>query len=87
VPRLGIDRLIGQGLDQLSVGNGALDRLVPGLGDAIRETANASVVDNLKKMGQPTSVDNQPAIVLPLRFSEGAIYLGMLRIGEAPPLF
>jgi hypothetical protein len=87
VPRLGIDRLIGQGLDQLSVGNGALDRLVPGLGDAIRETANASVIDNLKKMGQPTSVDNQPAIVLPLRFSEGAIYLGMLRVGEAPPLF
>jgi hypothetical protein len=87
VPRLGIDRLIGQGLDQLSGGNGVLDRLVPGLSETIRETANASVVDNLKKMGQPTSVDNQPAIVLPLRFSDGAIYLGMLRIGEAPPLF
>jgi hypothetical protein len=87
VPRLGIDRLIGQGLDQLSGGNGALDRLVPGLSETIRETAKASVVDNLKKMGQPTSVDNQPAIVLPLRFSDGAIYLGMLRIGEAPPLF
>jgi hypothetical protein len=87
VPRLGIDRLIGQGLDQLSGGNGTLDRLVPGLSETIRETANASVVDNLKKMGQPSSIDNQPAIVLPLRFSEGAIYLGMLRIGEAPPLF
>jgi hypothetical protein len=71
----------------LSGGNGALDRLVPGLSETIRETANASVVDNLKKMGQPTSVDNQPAIVLPLRLSDGAIYLGMLRIGEAPPLF
>jgi len=87
VPRLGIDRLIGQGLDQLSGGNSALDRLVPGLSETLRETANASVVDNLKKMGQPSSIDNQPAIVLPLRFAEGAIYLGMLRIGEAPPLF
>jgi hypothetical protein len=87
VPRLGIDRLIGQGLDQLSGGNGALGRLVPGLSDAIRDTANAGVVDNLKKMGQPTPIDRQPAIMLPLRFSDGAIYLGMLRIGEAPPLF
>jgi hypothetical protein len=38
-------------------------------------------------MGQPTSIGNQPAIVLPLRFTDGAIYLGMLRLGEAPPLF
>jgi hypothetical protein len=87
VPRLGIDRLIGQGLDQLSGGNGGLDRLVPGLSETLRATANAGVIDNLKKMGQPTSIGNQPAIVLPLRFSDGAIYLGMLRLGEAPPLF
>lgn len=87
IPRLGLDRLIGQGLDQLSGGNGTLDRLVPGLSGAIRETAGASLVDNLKKMGQPTSIDNQPAVALPLRFADGSIYLGMLRIGEAPPLF
>ncbi len=60
---------------------------MPGLGAAVRETANASLVENLKKMGQPSMIDNQPAIVLPLRFADGSIYLGMLRIGEAPPLF
>jgi hypothetical protein len=87
VPRLGIDRLIGQGLDQLSGGNSGLDRLVPGLSEAIRATANASVVENIKKMGQPTSIGNQPAVVLPLRFTDGVIYIGMLRLGEAPPLF
>ena len=38
-------------------------------------------------MGQPTSIDKQPAIVLPLRFADGAIYLGMLRVGEVPSLF
>jgi hypothetical protein len=86
VPRIGIDRMIGQGLERLS-GNGGLDRLVPGLGESIRATANTSVIDNLKKMGQPTSIGNQPAIVLPLRFTDGAIYLGMLRLGEAPSLF
>jgi hypothetical protein len=87
VPRIGIDRMIGQGLDQLSGGNGGLDRLVPGLGETLRATANATVIENLKKMGQPTSIGNQPAIVLPLRFNDGAIYLGVLRLGEAPPLF
>jgi hypothetical protein len=87
VPRLGIDRLIGQGLDQLSGSSGTLDRLVPGLSETIRETANASVIDNLKKMGEPTSIDNRPAILLPLRFVNGTVYLGMVRIGEMPALF
>jgi hypothetical protein len=87
VPQLGIDRMIGQGLDQLSGGNGTLERLVPGLSDTIRETANASVIENLKKMGEPTTIDGQRAILLPLRFVNGAVYLGMLRIGEAPALF
>ncbi len=94
VPLLGIDRLIGQGIDRLSgadpslaQGLGALDRLMPGLGAAVRETANASLIENIKKMGQPSTVDNQPAVLLPLRFADGSIYLGMLRVGEAPPLF
>jgi hypothetical protein len=87
VPLLGIDRMIGQGIDQLSGGSGTLDRLVPGLSETIRETANASVIENLKKMGEPTAIDNRPAILLPLRFVNGTIYLGMVRVGEAPALF
>ena len=35
-------------------GLNALDQLIPGLGGALRETANAGIIDNLKKMGQPT---------------------------------
>ena len=94
VPLLGVDRLIGEGIDRLAGTNGAaaqgaaaLDRLIPGLGGALRQTANASIVENLKKMGQPTSIDKQPAVVLPLRFADGSVYLGMLRVGEVPPLF
>jgi hypothetical protein len=94
VPLLGIDRLIGQGLDRLAgadlsarQGLGALDRLMPGLGAAVRQTANANLIENIKKMGQPAIVDNKPAVMLPLRFADGSIYLGMLRVGEAPPLF
>jgi hypothetical protein len=79
--------MIGQGIDQLSGGSGTLDRLVPGLSQTIRQTANATVIENLKKMGEPTSIDNRPAILLPLRFVNGTVYLGMLRIGDAPALF
>lgn len=94
VPQLGIDQLIGQGIDRLTGPSGqpgqglsALDRLVPGLSQVVRDTTNASVVDDLKKMGQATEIDDKPATALPLRFSDGAVYLGIIRIGEVPALF
>jgi hypothetical protein len=87
VPLLGIDRMIGQGIDQWSGGSNTLDRLVPGLSKTIAQTANATVIENLKKMGEQTTIDNRPAILLPLRFVNGTVYLGMLRIGDMPPLF
>ena len=93
VPLLGIDRLIGQGIDRLTGGGGpaqglgALDRLMPGLSGVVRDSANASMIDNLKKMGQPTEIDKKPAIVLPLRVTDGVIYLGMIPLGVMPPLF
>jgi hypothetical protein len=94
VPLLGIDRLIGQGIDRMTGGTGqsgqglaALDRLVPGLSGVVRQGATASVIDNLKKMGQQTEIDKRPATVLPLRFSDGSLYLAMIRVGSIPPLF
>jgi hypothetical protein len=92
VPQLGLDKLIGQGLDKLTGTSGqqglsALDRLVPGLSGVVSQGANASVIDDLKKMGQPTQIDNKPAVALPLRFVNGAVYLGIVRIGEVPALF
>ena len=94
VPLLGVDRLIGQGIDRLSGSSGqsapglaALDRLMPGLSGVVRDSANASLIDSLNKMGQPTEIDKKPAIVLPLRFSDGSVYLGMIPLGNVPPLF
>jgi hypothetical protein len=94
VPLLGVDRLIEQGIDQLSGTEGsaqqginALNQLIPGLGGVIRQSANASLIETVKKMGEPTTLDDQPATLLPLRFVDGSIYLGMLRLGEAPPLY
>ena len=83
VPLLGIDQLIDQGINRMTGSSGqpgqgiaALDRLVPGLSGVVRQGAAASVIDNLKKMGQPTEIDKKPATLLPLRFSDGAVYLG-----------
>jgi hypothetical protein len=94
VPLLGIDQLIGQGIDRLTGGSGsaeqglnALDRLVPGLGGVVRENASSSVIDNIKKMGQPTEIDQKPAIALPLRVSDGVVFLGLIPLGVVPPLF
>jgi hypothetical protein len=94
VPKLGLDRLIGHGLDKLNGGSGqsqqglnALDRLMPGLSGVVRDSATASVIDNLNKMGQPTEIDKKPAIVLPLNFSDGFVSLGMVPLGEVPALF
>jgi hypothetical protein len=94
VPLLGIDRLIDQGINRMTGSSGqpgqglaALDRLVPGLSGVVRQGATASVIDNVKKMGQPTEIDKKPATVLPLRFSDGSVYLAMIRVGSIPPLF
>jgi hypothetical protein len=94
VPLLGVERLIGQGLDRLTGANGpgaqglgGLDRLLPGLSGVVRQTTNATLIENLKKMGEPTEIDNKPAVVLPLRLSDGLVYLGMIPLGQVPPLF
>jgi len=93
VPQLGIDRAINRTIGRLSGDKGTsqglnmLDQLMPGLGGAIRSTATSSVIDSLNKMGQPTEIDQKPAIMLPLRFSDGSAYLGMIPLGDVPPLF
>ncbi len=83
VPDLGIDKMIGQGIDRLAGISGqsgqgglaALDRLMPGLSGVVTAGANASLIDDLKKMGQPTEIDGKPATTLPLRVTDGAVYL------------
>lgn len=94
IPKLGVERLIGRGVDRLGGGSGqaqqglnALDRLLPGLSGVVRDSANSSVIDNLNKMGQPTEIDKKPAVLLPLNFSDGFVSLGMVPLGEVPPLF
>ncbi|HXW40163.1 MAG TPA: DUF2125 domain-containing protein [Xanthobacteraceae bacterium] len=94
VPLLGIDQLIGKGVDRLTGGSGSpnqglstLDRLLPGLGGIVRESTNANVIDNIKKMGEPTEIDKKPALALPLRVTDGIVSVGIIPVAIVPPLF
>jgi hypothetical protein len=94
VPLLGVDQLIGQGIDRLTGGSGsptqglnALDRLLPGLGGMVREGASTGLTETIKKMGEPTTLDGKPAVALPLRVTDGIVYVGMIPVAAVPALF
>jgi hypothetical protein len=71
-----VDRLAGQ-----------LDRLVPGLGTAARQHAGSGIAAGLSMIGQPATLEGRKAVSLPLRFDNGAMFLGPVPIGVTPALF
>jgi hypothetical protein len=94
VPLFGVDQLIGQGIDRLTGGGGspaqglgALDRLLPGLGGVVREGASAGLIETIKRMGEPTKLDGKPAVALPLRVTDGIVYVGIIPVAVVPALF
>jgi len=66
---------------------GALDRLSPGLGNAAREQLGANLGAGINALGQQTTLEGRPAVALPLRFEDGAMFLGPIPIGKTPALF
>lgn len=101
VPLLGIDKLIDQGVPQSAIDRvapgvnaqdvnkviGALDRIIPGLGNVARKNANAGLVAGINLLGQQSTLEGRKAVALPLRFVEGTVYLGPLKVAQTPPLF
>jgi hypothetical protein len=81
---LGVDRAVGQASQR------ALSRIAPGLnldallgprGGAALAAAGAAM------LGQPAELEGRQAVTLPLRFSDGVVFLGPLRVGQMAPLF
>ncbi len=67
---------------------GALDRLLPGLGGVARQQATSSNLSfGINLLGERTTLEGKPAVTLPLRFDDGSIFLGPIKIGDAPALF
>jgi hypothetical protein len=94
VPLIGVDQLIGQGIDRLTGGGGspaqglgALDRLLPGLGGVVREGASAGLIETIKRLGEPSKLDGKPAVALPLRVTDGIVYVGIIPVAMVPALF
>jgi hypothetical protein len=38
-------------------------------------------------LGQPAELEGRQAVTLPLRFADGVVFLGPLRVGQMAPLF
>jgi hypothetical protein len=89
LPKLGLDRMLSPqaASPKLNKAFGALDRIMPGLGNLARQNAGPAIAAGVTLMGQPTQLEGQRAVTLPLRFDDGMVSLGPLKIGETPPLF
>lgn len=88
VPQSTVDR-IAPGVSAQDVNKviGALDRMIPGLGNVARKNANAGVVAGINLLGQASTLEGKPARAFPLKFTEGLISIGPLKIAQTPPLF
>jgi hypothetical protein len=61
----------------------SLDRILPGLGNVVRQNAPSLI----SSLGQRTILEGKQAVALPLRFDDGAVFLGPIPVGRTPPLF
>jgi hypothetical protein len=86
LPALGVDKIAPRGgtVDQIA---GALDRMLPGLGNVARDNAGVGIAAGINALGQPAELEGKRAVSLPLRFVDGAVFLGPLPLGQTQPLF
>lgn len=101
VPMLGIDKLLDEGVQQSTVDRiapgvnaqdvnrllGTLDKMIPGLANVARKNANAGVVAGINLLGQPTTLEGKKAQAIPLRFVDGAVYIGPIKFAQTLPFF
>lgn len=101
IPALGIDKMLDQGVPQATLDRvapgvktqdinnlfGALDRAIPGLGKVVKQNANAGVAAGINALGKEAELEGKKARAFPLRFADGAVFLGPLKVGDVPPLF
>ena len=89
LPTLGLDQMLSQekASPQVNKAFGALDRILPGLGNVARQNAAPMVAASINLMGQPAELEGKRAVMLPLRFDDGLVSLGPLNLGMTPSLF
>jgi hypothetical protein len=101
IPALGIEKLLDEGVPQATLDRvapgvktqdvnslfGALDRAIPGLGKIVKQNANVGVAAGINALGKEAVLEGKKARAFPLRFVDGTVYLGPLKVGQIPPLF
>jgi hypothetical protein len=101
IPALGIEKMLDDGVPQAALDRvapgvktqdvtnllGALDRAVPGLGKVVKQSADLGVAAGINALGKEAMLEGKPARTFPLRFVDGTVYLGPLKVGQVPPLF
>jgi hypothetical protein len=101
IPALGIEKMLDEGVPQAALDRvapgvktqdvtnllGALDKAIPGLGKVVKQNANLGVAAGINALGKEAMLEGKPARTFPLRFVDGTVYLGPLKVGQVPPLF
>jgi hypothetical protein len=101
IPALGIEKMLDEGVPQATLDRvapgvktqdinklfGALDRAIPGLGKAIKQNATVGVAAGINALGKEAVLEGKKARAFPLRFVDGTVFLGPLKVGQVPPLF
>ena len=101
IPALGIEKMLEEGVPQATLDRvapgvksqdvtnllGALDRAIPGLGRVVKQNANVGVTAGINALGKEAVLEGKKARAFPLRFVDGAVFFGPLKVGQVPPLF
>ncbi|MGZ5875488.1 MAG: DUF2125 domain-containing protein [Bradyrhizobium sp.] len=101
IPALGIEKILEEGVPQATLDRvapgvktqdvnnlfGALDRAIPGLGKVVKQNANVGVTAGINALGKEAMLEGKKARAFPLRFVNGAVILGPLKVAQIPPLF
>jgi hypothetical protein len=101
IPALGLEKMLDEGVPQATLDRvapgvktqdvnnllGALDRAIPGLGKAVKQNANVGVAAGINALGKEAVLEGKKARAFPLRFVDGTVYLGPLKVAQIPPLY
>jgi hypothetical protein len=101
IPALGLDKMLDEGVPQATLDRvapgvkskdvsnlmGALDRAIPGLGKVVKQNVNVGVAAGINSLGKEAELEGKKARAFPLRFVDGTVYIGPLKVGQIPPLF
>jgi hypothetical protein len=89
MPQSTLDR-IAPGVKAQDVNNllGALKSAIPGLSNVVKQNSDSRVVFAWRNaIGKDAMLEGKKAQAFPLRFVDGAVFLGSLEVGRVPALF